>query len=84
MFQTRSELKSRIRYLEQKVIALEDALKLSDENNLKKCCGIVCIGCSHAVWHQYSNFPKRVIGCDVDVPCKDFSRAATTYASRSE
>lgn len=84
MFQTRSQLKKRIRYLEEKVNSLEDTLKLSDENNLKKCCGLVCIGCAHAVWHQYGNFPPNVIGCDIDAPCKDFSRSATTYASTGD
>lgn len=84
MFHTRLQLKNRIRYLEEKVNALEAALKLSDENNLKKCCGLVCIGCVHAVWHQYGNFPPKVIGCDIDVPCKDFSRAAKTYAPRGD
>ena len=77
VFQTRSQLKKRIRYLEWEV-------KLSDESGLKKARGVFCIGCAHAVWYQHGDFSKKVIGCDVDIPCKDFSRTAGTYATRSE
>lgn len=84
VFQTRLQLKNRIRFLEGKVGALEQALKLSDESGLKKCRGVFCIGCTHAVWYQHGDFSKKVIGCDVDIPCKDFSRTAETYATRSE
>lgn len=75
MFQTRTQLKNQIRFLEEKVDALERALKLSDESNLKKCRGVFCISCAHAVWYQNGNLSKRVIGCDVSVPCEDFLRA---------
>lgn len=84
MFQTKTRLKNRIRFLEEQVNALEQTLKLSDENNLKKCCGAVCIGCVHAIWYQHGNFSRKVIGCDVDVPCKNFLRATTAYTSRNE
>jgi hypothetical protein len=75
MFQTRTQIKNRIRFLEEKVGALEQSLKLSNESNLGKCRGVFCIGCTHAVWYQHGNFSKKVIGCDVDVPCEHFSRA---------
>ena len=84
VFQTRSQLKKRIRYLEWEVNALQQTLKLSDESGLKKARGVFCIGCAHAVWYQHGDFSKKVIGCDVDIPCKDFSRTAGTYATRSE
>lgn len=84
MFQTRAQLKNRIRYLEEQVDALEQSLKLSDESNLGKCRGVFCIGCTHAVWYQHGDFSKKVIGCDVDVPCEHFSRAQRANADRIE
>lgn len=84
MFRTRAQLKNRIRYLEEQVDALEQSLKLSDESNLGKCRGVFCIGCTHAVWYQHGNFSKRVIGCDVDVPCEHFSRANQAHLSPQE
>lgn len=75
MFRTRTWLKNRIRFLEQKVDMLEATLRLSEESGLGKCCGVVCIGCDHAVWYQQGDFSKKVIGCDVDVRCEHFSRA---------
>lgn len=49
MFQTRGDLKRRIRDLEEENAFLVNAQKLAENGGLAKCKSIVCKGCEHAV-----------------------------------
>ena len=74
MYQTRRQLKSRIRELEDKLNAERSYNVAVKESGLAKGKGILCKACSHAVYAYDQLGTRRFIGCDVSVSCNDFSK----------
>lgn len=79
MIETKKSLREAIKRKEEYIRHLEAVISLTEDSGLKKCNGLLCKGCAHAVWLSapYSNGPI-IIGCDIDVDCKDFARLPST------
>lgn len=74
MFQTRNDLKRRIRDLEEQNSFLLNAQKLAENGGLAKCKSVVCKSCEHAVFINNWCGTPHLIGCDLTVNCKDYNR----------
>lgn len=73
MFLTRSELKRRIRDLEEERDFLLNAQKLAESGGFAKCKSVACKSCEHAIFIDRWGAPYP-IGCDITVGCKDFKK----------
>lgn len=78
MFQTRGDLKRRIRDLEEENAFLVNAQKLAENGGLAKCKSIVCKGCEHAVFVNRWDGTPYLIGCDLAVGCEEFKKRTMT------
>lgn len=78
MFTTNKNLREEIKRQKEYIKELQAKISLTENNGLKKCKGLLCKGCAHAVWMPDLYHYPIVIGCDVEVDCKDFSRLPST------
>ncbi len=80
MYQTRKQLKERIRQLEESLENEKSVNVLSNSCGLGKCEGIICTICEHAVFTPsgFNGLKPRLIGCDLTVSCPNYKKAIPT------
>lgn len=77
-FESKRSLRERIALLESERNYYMKLSELSKETGLEKCKGQLCKCCGHAVFYEDEWHYPRVIGCDLECSCKDFSRKTKT------
>ena len=73
-FETRKQLKERIRQLERRIETIHRENGIIREANLPKCESELCRACIHCKT-VYNNSWEPIVGCTKHLDCKDFEAA---------
>lgn len=83
MYRTKRSLIQENNFLRRQLEEERTANKAKEESGFAECKGDMCYSCAHAVWKEISSTCRRMIGCDVECVCKDYSRLANAGRSFS-